>query len=114
MTKKVLEKELSKLLKTFYNNKETFIYVKCLDLYNDYQPNRGDEVVTYKYTVNITINDKAYTYEGWCYDDDLDSLAVGIYSHWLLNNYKIYDGPSSAWYNMYVGYGNLVDKEKRK
>lgn len=38
-------------------------------------------------------------------------IAMGIFSHWLLKNYEIYNGASTAWYNMYTCIGNLVKKE---
>lgn len=112
VTKKLLQKELTKLFNTFFLERSFVVDVKCLDFYNDYQPSRGDEVVTYQYKFHITIKDKVYTYEGWSYDGvELKQIALGIFSHWLLKNYKIYDGPSTAWYHSYTCYGNLVEKE---
>ena len=110
MNKKAIEKELTKLFKTFYSRYTGVIAVRCLDFYNDYQPSRGDEVATYRYKVHITIGEKVYTYEGWCYDDEFKTIALGIYSHWLLNNCEIYKGPSTAWYTSYTGFGNIQEK----
>lgn len=90
------------------------------DFFNDYQPERGDEVSTWKYSFTIirttldsnknTIK-KFYYYNGWCYEDDINNIPIGIFSHWLLNNYKIYSGDSTALYNMYVGCLNLEENE---
>ena len=111
VTKHSIQKELYKLLNTFFLNRNFFIDVKCLELYNAYNP-PIDEVVTYRYKVHITVKDKLYVYDGWCYDDELKQIALGIFSHWLLDNYKIYDGESTAWYNMYTCVGNLEEKKK--
>ena len=113
IAKHSIQKELYKLLDTFFLNRNFFIDVKCLEFYNAYNP-KTDEVVTYKYKVHIIVKDKLYVYDGWCYDDELEQIALGIFSHWLLDNYKIYDGESTAWYNMYTCFGNIVEKEEMR
>ena len=113
VTKHSIQKELYKLFDTFFLNRNFFIDVKCLEFYNAYNP-KTDEVVTYKYKVHIIVKDKLYVYDGWCYYEDLNQIALGIFSHWLLDNYKIYDGESTAWHNMYVCFGNIVEKEKNE
>lgn len=110
ITKHSIQKDLYKLLNTFFLKRDFHIDVKCLELYNAYNP-ATDEVVTYKYKVHITVKDKLYVYDGWCYEDDLKQVALGIFSHWLLKNYKINDEPSTAWYNMYTCYCNIIEKE---
>lgn len=105
--------ELYNLFSTFFQgHKADNLTVKCISFYNNYHPKEGDEVVTYKYKFQIIVNDKLFVYDGWCYEDDVKNVPMGIFSHWLLNNYKIYDGSCIAWYRMYVGYGNVVEKEK--
>ena len=104
--------EIKKLFKMFYRSTDTYVEVNCINLFNNYHPEQGDEVITYKYKFHVIIDDKIYVYDGWCYEDDLKNLPIGIFSHWLLSNFKIYDGPSTAWYDMYVGYCNIVQKEK--
>lgn len=99
-------KQLRQLLLIFYDPKD--VEVKCLDFYNDYCPGRGDEVSTHRYTYKLIIAGKTYLYDGWCYDEDIDKIPVGIFSHWLLTTHKVYDGPSTAWYTMFVGRGNIV------
>ena len=112
VTQKSITAELTKLFKTFYNNNsDMVIEVKCLKLVYEYIPERGDEVATYAYNFHITIHDKVYLYNGWCYENELPYIAVGIYSHWLLSTKQIYNGPSTAWYTMYTGIGNIIDKE---
>lgn len=113
VTKYSVEKELDKLFNTFFLNRNFFINVTCLELYNAYNP-QTDEVVTYRYKVNITIKDKLYAYDGWCYEEDLKQIALGIFSNWLINNMQIYTGPSTAWYHMYTCYGNIVEKQSLK
>jgi len=113
MTKHRLVKELYRLFNTFYSGSNTHISIKCLAFYNAYDSNT-DEVVTYKYKFHIIINDNLYVYDGWCYDDELKQIALGIFSHWLINNHKIYDGESTAWYTMYTCFGNIVEKEKMR
>ena len=109
MSKRSILAELKRLFSTFYSDYDKHsIDVLCYYLNYDYQPSRGDEVGTYVYKFSIVLDGKAYDYEGWCYDDDLKHLALGIYSHWLLKNCKIYDGPSTAWYNTYTCSGNIV------
>ena len=110
INQRAIVKELTKLFKTFYTDYNGVIDIKCLDFYNDYQPSRGDEVITYKYKFHITIGEKVYIYDGWCYDDEFKTIALGIYSHWLLKNCKIYDGPSTAWYTSYTCFGNIQEK----
>jgi hypothetical protein len=110
VTKRSIRKELLKLLKAFFRHSGYDIAVRCTELYNAYNP-LTDEVTTYRYKVQILIKDKVYIYDGWCYPEDLDQIAFGIFSHWLLKNNEIYDGPSSAFYNMYVCRGNIVSKE---
>ena len=110
VTKRSIQKELYKLLNTFFLNRKFFIDVKCLELYNAYDSDT-EEVVTYHYKVHIIVKDKLYVYDGWCYEAELKQIALGIFSHWLINNYKIYDGASTAWYTMYTCFGNIVDKE---
>lgn len=112
MTKRSIVKELNRLFNSFYGAHNVSIVIRCLAFYDDYRPERGDEVVTYRYKFHIAVEDKMYVYDGWCYKDDLDRLAIGIYSNWLLENYKIYDGESTAWRNMYTGPGNIVLKSK--
>lgn len=109
VTKHSIQKELYKLLDTFFLGRKFNISVKCLELYNDYNP-ATDEVVTYRYKVHIIIKDKLYVYNGWCYDNELKQISLGIFSHWLVNNHKIYDGVNTAWYTMYTCWGNLVEK----
>ena len=109
--KKETTNALYKLLRTSDSRATVSVKVKCLDLYNNFRPDKGDEVVTYRYIFKLEIEDEQFLYDGWCYEDDLDKIAVGIYSHWLLKNYKIYKGGSTAWYKMYVGIGN-IDKKK--
>ena len=113
VTKHSIQKDLYKLLNTFFLKRNFIIDVKCLELYNAYN-SFTDEVVTYKYKVHIIVKDKLYVYDGWCYEDDLKQIALGIFSHWLLKNYKINDGPSTAWYNMYTCYCNIIEKEDIK
>ena len=108
--KKSIPTELTKLFKNFYNNHDKVIEVKCLKLVYKYDSER-DDVPTYNYSFHITIDDKVYLYDGWCYKDELPYLALGIYSHWLLSTKKIYTGVCSAWHRMYTGIGNIVDKE---
>ena len=104
--------ELYNLFSTFFRcHVVEDLTVRCLAFYNDYHPEKGDEVITYKYKFQIIIDDKLFVYDGWCYEDDVKNVPMGIFSHWLLSNYEIYDGPSTAWYNMYVGSGNIVKKE---
>ena len=102
---------LFELFTLFYYGQTVHISIECLEFYNDYHPENGDEVVTYKYKFHVIIEDKLYIYDGWCYKEDLPSIAMGIFSHWLLKNYEIYNGASTAWYNMYTCIGNLVKKE---
>ncbi len=109
---KNITKELSNLFKSFYYRNTSHVNVECIDFYNAYCPENGDEVITYRYKFHIVIDDTLYVYNGWCYIEDLSQVAIGIFSHWLLNNYKIYDGPSTAWYNMFTCQLNLVSKEK--
>ena len=110
-TRRSLQRDLFKLFDVFFQGRIFDVDVRCLQLCNDYQPARGDEVITYKYKVHIIIKDELYNYEGWCYREDLNRVALGIFSHWLVKNYKIYDGQSSALYNMYVGACNLVKND---
>lgn len=110
VTKHSIQKQLYKLLDTFFLNRNFDIDVRCLDLYNAYNQIK-DEVVTYKYKVRIIVKDNLYVYNGWCYEDDLKQIPLGIFSHWLLENYKIYDGDDTNWYNMYTCLGNIVRKE---
>ena len=98
VTKHSIQKELYKLLDTFFLNRNFFIDVKCLEFYN----------------VHIIVKDKLYVYDGWCYYEDLKQIALGIFSHWLLDNYKIYDEKSTPWHNMYACFGNIVEKEKNE
>ena len=114
VTKRKIERDLYKLFNTFFNDEEKgFVVVKCLRLYNAYNPST-DEVITYCYKVHLIIDDTLYVYDGWCYMHDLDQVALGIYSHWLLENYKIYKGESTAWHNMYTCGCNLVPKGDSK
>ena len=111
MIAKRTTKQLHSLIQTFLlETKKDSVSVNCIYLKNAYNP-ATDEVGTYEYKFQIIAEDTLYNYEGWCYDNDLDKLAVGIYSHWLLKNWKIYDGPSTAWYHMYVGEANIDKKE---
>ena len=114
VTKRTIEKDLYKLFNTFFSGRDFVIDIKCLYLFNDYQPERGDEVITYKYKFHIIIKDKLYIYDGWCYDNNLKQIALGIFSHWLLDNYKIYEGESTAFYKMYTCVGNLEEKREMR
>lgn len=119
--KKVI-KELTNLIEHFYRINchpgydviypNGIVCVRCINFYNAYAPEFGDEVVTYKYKFQIIITengiDTLYTYEGWCYEEDLKNVAMGIFANWLLSNYKI--GECTAWRHMYVGSGNIVEK----
>lgn len=111
VTKRTIEKGLCRLFNTFFLGRDFDVDVKCLYLFNDFQPKRGDEVITYRYKFHIIVKDKLYVYNGWCYDDELKQIALGIFSNWLLDNYKIYDGESTAWHNMYTCVGNLEEKK---
>ena len=104
-----ITKKLRKLFKTFYNGSNTPINIICLAFYNSYD-SRTDEVVTYRYNFRIIINDELYVYDGWCYDDELDKIALGIYSNWLLSTHKLYEGESTTFYNMYTCLGNICKK----
>lgn len=107
-----LTKTLYSLFEAFYyTDSKTYVAVNCLDFHDTYKP--GDEVTTYKYKFHITIGDKLYVYDGWCYKEDIPKIPLGIYSHWLLTNYKLYDGNSTAFLNLYACEPNLVRKEKK-
>ena len=108
-----IQKDLYKLLNTFFLHRDFNVDVNCLKFYKAYNSVK-DEVVTYKYKVHIIVKDKLYVYDGWCYEDELKQIALGIFSHWLLDNYKIYDGESTAWYNMYTCLGNLEEKKGKE
>ncbi len=105
-----LTKALYNLFNMFYYDTETTVSVSCVNFYNNYKPD--DEVTTYKYKFHIIINDTLYVYDGWCYEDDICKVPIGIYSHWLLTNYKLYEGDSTAFLNLYACEPNLVRKEK--
>ena len=109
VTKRSIKKELLKLFNAFFRHSGYDIAVRCPVVYNAYNPLTA-EVVTYRYKVQVLIKDKVYIYDGWCYTEDLEQIALGIFSHWLLKNMEIYDGPSTAFYNMYVCRGNIVEK----
>lgn len=112
MRKNKIVKELYKLFRTFFKESytNTNIYIKCFYLFSEYD-SPTSEVTTYRYKFHIVIDDKVYVYHGWCYKEDLSKIALGIYSHWLLSNYKIYDGLSTAWYDLYVCKGSIVEKD---
>ena len=109
-----LAKALYLLLELFYHDYpsfKTYVAVKCIEFYDDYHPENGDEVATYRYKFHITVGDKLYIYEGWCYENDILKVPLGIYSHWLLSNYEICNNLNTPCYNMYTCIGNLVKKE---
>jgi len=112
-SKHSIEKELTKLFNKFFLERNFDISVKCLELYNAYNPNT-DEVAIYKYKVHIIIEDKLYVYDGWCYEEDLKQVALGIFSNWLVKNYKLNDGPSTVWCTKYTCFGNLIEKDKKE
>lgn len=109
ITKRKIVKELYKLFNTFYKDSNANVSIKCVYLYNAYEP-KTDEVVTYRYKFQITACDELFVYDGWCYDDELEQIALSIYSHWLLKTKKIYDDKCNAWYDMYTCLGNICDK----
>lgn len=108
-----LTEALFNLFEIFYHtncpSSKTYVAVNCIDFHNAYKP--GDEVTTYEYKFHITIGDELYVYDGWCYEEDIPKVPLGIYSHWLLTNYKLYGGNSSAFLNLYACEPNLVRKE---
>ena len=106
-----IEKELQKLFNKFFLGRHFSVSVKCLDLHNAYNPNT-DEVATYEYKIHIIVKDKLYVYDGWCYEENLKQVALGIFSNWLVKNYKLNDGPNTACYTMYTCFGNLIEKEE--
>ena len=110
ITKRSIQKELYRLFNTFFLGREFEISIKCLDLHNAYN-SETDEVVIYTYKVYIIVKDKLYVYDGWCYEEDLKQVALGIFSHWLLSTHELYKGQSTTWYNMYTCLGNICSKE---
>lgn len=101
-------KELKGYFEKFYRNRVNCedVVVRCVYLKVDDDPEA--EVTVYKYKFQIVLDDKLYVYPGWCYEGNLEEIPLGIFSHWLVTNYKVYQGPCTTLYDMYTGDGNLT------